>query len=102
MIGEEIRIARAAVTHGSLTVSITEDPAVSQPNPFGEGETVVTEDTDIGTEEAFIPMFVFDTGVTLEALVKAVNDVGASPGDLISILEALKNAGAMQAELVVI
>ena len=47
-------------------------------------------------------MFVFDVGVTLEALVKAVNDVGASPGDLISILEALKNAGAMQAELVVI
>ncbi len=102
VIGEEIRIARAAVTHGSLTVSITEDPEVSQPNPFGEGETVVTEDTNIVTEEAFIPMFVFDTGVTLEALVKAVNDVGASPGDLISILEALKNAGAMQAELVVI
>ena len=49
-----------------------------------------------------MPMFVFDTGVTLEALVKAVNDVGASPGDLISILEALKSAGAMQAELVVI
>ena len=102
VIGEEIRIARAAVAHGSLTVSITEDFDVSQPNPFGEGDTVVTPDTGLGIEEDFMPMFVFDAGVTLEALVKAVNDVGASPGDLISILEALKNAGAMQAELVVI
>jgi len=102
VIGEDIRIARAAVAHGSLTVSITEDFNVSQPNAFGEGETVVTPDSEAGIEEDYIPMFVFDAGVTLEALVKAVNDVGASPGDLISILEALKNAGAMQAELVVI
>ena len=102
VIGEEIRIARAAVAHGSLTVSISEDPQISQPNPLGDGETVVAEDSTVGVEESFVPMFVFDVGVTLEALVKAVNDVGASPGDLISILEALKNAGAMQAELVVI
>ncbi|MDN3517988.1 flagellar basal body P-ring protein FlgI [Aquisalimonas lutea] len=102
VVGSEVRVRQAAVTHGSLTVTITEDFDVDQPPPFGEGETVVTPDTDIEVQQEDNPMFLFGPGVRLEEIVEQVNRVGAAPGDLVAILEALKQAGALRAELVII
>jgi|SaaInlStandDraft_1057018.scaffolds.fasta_scaffold04912_4 flagellar P-ring protein precursor FlgI len=103
VIGEGVRIFPSAVSHGSLVVSVSEDFNVSQPGAFAEGgQTVVTPDSGIETLEETNPMFVFDPGVTLDELVRAVNQVGASPADLVAILEALERAGSLQAELVVI
>jgi flagellar P-ring protein precursor FlgI len=85
-----------------MVVTITEDFDVSQPAPFSGGETVVTPDTQVAVEEIDSRMFLFNPGVGLDEIVRAVNDVGAAPGDLVAILEALKQAGALQAELIVI
>ncbi len=102
VIGDHVKVMPAAVTHGSLTVTISSDPIVSQPNAFSEGETAVVQDSDIQITESSGPMFLFDSGVELNQIVKAVNQVGAAPGDLIAILEALKQAGALRAELIII
>lgn len=102
VIGQNVVLSPAAITHGSLSVTITENPQVSQPEAFAQGQTVVTPKSNISVEQEKNRMFVFDPGVTLEELVRAVNQVGVAPGDLMAILEALKQAGALQAELVVI
>ncbi|WP_198411393.1 flagellar basal body P-ring protein FlgI [Marinimicrobium alkaliphilum] len=102
VVGQHVRVAPVAITHGSLTVSINETYAVAQPNPFGLGETAVVPGTDIDIEEDINPMFEFAPGTTLEDIVRSVNQVGASPGDLMAILEALKQSGALRAQLVVI
>ena len=102
VIGSTVRVAPAAVSHGSLVVTITEDPTVSQPEAFGQGDTVVVPDTQIEVTEDASRMFLFDPGVTLDELVRAVNQVGAAPGDLVAILEALQQAGALEAQLIVI
>ena len=102
VVGSEVRVRQAAVTHGSLTVTITEDFDVDQPPPFTDGQPVITPDTDIQVEQEDNPMFLFGPGVRLEEIVESVNRVGAAPGDLVAILEALKQAGALRAELVVI
>ncbi|MEE4361543.1 MAG: flagellar basal body P-ring protein FlgI [Pseudomonadales bacterium] len=103
IIGQQVRISPAAVSHGSLVVSIREDFGVSQPQPFSEGETVVVPRSEIQVSEGGAgSMFKFDTGVTLDSLVEAVNRVGAAPSDLVAILQALHQAGALHAELVVI
>ncbi len=102
VIGSHVRVNAAAVTHGSLTVTISEDFDVSQPGALAPGQTVVTPDTDIEVVEERNPMFLFGPGVELQEIVNAVNRVGAAPGDLVSILEALRQAGALRAELIVI
>ncbi|MFZ5532031.1 MAG: flagellar basal body P-ring protein FlgI [Pseudomonadota bacterium] len=102
VINQEVRVSPAAVTHGSLTVTIREDFRVSQPEPFGQGRTVVAPDSGIEVSQANNRMFLFAPGVGLAEIVRAVNEVGAAPGDLVAILEALKEAGALRAELVVI
>lgn len=102
IVGQNVRVSPVAVTHGSLTVSISEDPGVSQPNPLAGGETAVVPDTEINIEEEQNRMFVFAPGTELDEIVRAVNQVGAAPGDLMAILEALKQAGALRADLVVI
>ena len=102
VVGNHVRVAPVAVTHGSLTVTIAEDVQVSQPGALGEGATVVLPNSNVSAEQQVNPMFRFSPGPTLDELVKAVNDVGAAPGDLMAILEALKQAGALKAELVVI
>lgn len=103
VIGKHVKVKPAAITHGNLTVTISEQLNVSQPAPFTEGgETVVTPQTEINIEQDSSRMFVFDPGVSLDAIVQAVNQVGAAPGDLMAILEALKQAGALKAEIVVI
>lgn len=102
VIGKHVRVSPAAITHGNLTVTITENLNVSQPNAFSEGETVVTPSTDLTIEEGASRAFVFNPGISLDEIVQAVNQVGAAPGDLMAILEALKQAGALNASLVVI
>lgn len=101
VVGSEVRVRKAAVTHGSLTVNITEDFDVNQPQPFTEGGPVVTPETDIEVQQEDSPMFLFGPGVRLEEIVDSVNRVGAAPSDLVAILQALKQAGALRAELVV-
>jgi flagellar P-ring protein precursor FlgI len=102
VIGKHVQVTPAAVTHGSLTVTITSNPIVSQPGPLSNGETVVVPSSDIEVKETGGHMFLFEPGVALDEIVRAVNQVGAAPGDLIAILEALKEAGALRAELIVI
>ncbi|MCU4676430.1 flagellar basal body P-ring protein FlgI [Catenovulum sp. 2E275] len=102
VIGKEVRLRPAAVTHGGLTVTIAQNQQVSQPNAFAEGETVVTKQSIIDVAQDDTRMFVLDTGASLDELVRAMNEIGAAPGDLMAILEALKEAGALQGELVVI
>jgi flagellar P-ring protein FlgI len=103
VIGSQVKVTQAAVAHGSLSVTITERIDVSQPNAFGKGQTVVTPRSSIDVNQpGEARMFVFNAGVNLDEIVRAVNQVGAAPGDLVAILEALKEAGALRAELVVI
>lgn len=102
VIGQNVRVQPAAVTHGSLTVTISEDANVSQPNALSGGQTVVTPKSRVQADQETRPMFKFAPGVTLDEIVRAVNQVGAAPGDLMAILEALKQAGALQADLIVI
>lgn len=102
VIGSHVRVMPAAVSHGSLTVTITERASVSQPNEFGRGDTVVVPQSSITVSQPPARMFVFDAGVDLNDIVRAVNQVGAAPGDLVAILEALKESGALRAELIVI
>jgi flagellar P-ring protein precursor FlgI len=103
VIGSDVRIKEAAVAHGNLTVRITEDFRVSQPGAFaGGGQTVVTPGSEVDIEEEDARMFVLSPGVSLQELVDAVNQVGAAPGDVIAVLEALQQAGAMSAQLIVI
>ena len=102
VIGEHVRVTPAAVAHGSLTVTITETNKASQPAPLSKGQTVVVPQSDINVSQGNKRMFVFNPGVSLDEIVRAVNQVGAAPGDLVAILEALREAGALHAELVVI
>ena len=102
VIGSNVTVGPAAVTHGSLTVTINEDVQVTQPNPLAEGQTVVNPDTQIAVEQEDTRMFELERRTTLSDIVKAINDVGAAPGDLVAILEALKQAGALRAQLIII
>lgn len=103
VMGQNVRIDPVAVTHGSLVVMVTEDFEVSQPNPLAGGQTVVVPNTTIEIDDGQDSrMFKFGPALTLDSIVKAVNEVGAAPGDLMAILEAMKQAGALKAELIVI
>lgn len=101
VINGAVRIGPAAVSHGKLTVKVNEKPTVVQPAPLSRGETAVEQASDIEIEEARNPAFLV-AGASLSEIVKAINRIGASPGDLVAILEALKQAGALKAELVII
>jgi flagellar P-ring protein precursor FlgI len=108
VISEGVRLTPAAVSHGSLTVRIKENLNVSQPNAGGRnninaaGQTVVTPDSTIAVDQTPARTFLFAPDVQLASIVDAVNAVGASPSDLVAILEALKQAGALHADLIVI
>jgi len=102
VISQQVTVRPAAVAHGSISVTITERTAVSQPNAFSEGKTVTSPLSNIGIEQGSGRLFKFEAGVSLDAIVRAVNQVGAAPGDLVAILEALREAGALRAELIVI
>jgi flagellar P-ring protein precursor FlgI len=103
VIGANVRVTPAAVAHGSLVVRITETALVSQPGEFSQGQTVVVGQSDIDVQQqGDNRMFLFEPGTSLNDIVEAVNQVGAAPGDLVAILEALREAGAMRAQLIVI
>ena len=111
VIGGDVRVTPAAVTHGSLTVRVDENTDVTQANNLAvtdgvavtaAGAAVETPNTDISVVEEPARAFVFDPGVDLSTIVEAINGVGASPADLVAILEALREAGSLRAELVVI
>jgi len=102
VINSEVRVLPSAVSHGSLTVTIKEDVKVSQPAPLSGGQTAVVPSSTVAVEEQKRPMFKFSPGPTLDEVVRAVNQVGASPSDLVAILEALREAGALRADLIVI
>lgn len=102
VINRSVRVGAAAVSHGTLMVRVDAFNEVSQPNAFGDGETVEVQNADIEVTEEPSNMFVFEPGIELQEIVDAVNQVGASPSALIAILEALKRAGSLKAELVVI
>lgn len=102
VINRSVRVAAAAVNHGTISVTVSAATDVSQPAPFGAGQTAVTQDADIEVEEPRVPMFLLEPGIELRDIVDAVNQVGASPSALIAILEALKASGSLRAELVVL
>ena len=100
VIGSDVRISTVAIAQGNLTIRVTEDPQVSQPNPLGDGTTVVVPNTniEIDTDEER-RLALLGEGVSLQELVNALNALGVGPRDLISILQAIKASGAMQADL---
>ena len=102
IIGQHVEISAVAVTHGNLTVTVSENAQASQPLTLANGETVVVPQSEVDVIQERNRMFYFKPGVSLEDIVSAVNKVGAAPGDLMAILEGLKQAGALKAELVVI
>ena len=103
VISSNVTVSPAAVSHGSLSVTIKEEQTVSQPAPFSKvGQTAIVTNSSIKVDQGSNRMFLFKPGVELEQIVRAVNEVGAAPGDLVAILEALREAGALKAELIVI
>lgn len=100
VIGRDVQISTVAVTHGNLTVTVTETPQVSQPLPFSEGQTVVTPDTNISTAEQGGTLRIV-RGTNLHILIQGLNRIGLKPQGIIAILQAIKTAGALQADLVV-
>jgi flagellar P-ring protein precursor FlgI len=103
IMGENVRISTIAIAHGNLSIEIKEDQNVSQPLPFSRsGRTVVTPESQVMVQEGNNPIFLVESGVSIGEVVKALNALGVTPRDLISIFQALKAAGALQAELEII
>jgi flagellar P-ring protein FlgI len=101
VMGAGVRISQVAVAQGNLTVRVTETPQVSQPNPLADGDTIVVPRTRVEVEEGGGNMALLEEGVSHEDLVAGLNALGVGPRDLIGILQAIKAAGALQAEIVV-
>jgi flagellar P-ring protein precursor FlgI len=97
-----VTLGACAVAHGSLSVTISSTPIVSQPMPYSRGETVVREKTDITISQQSGTIVQMPAGTRLADVVKALNALGATPQDLLAILQAMKSAGALNAELEVI
>ena len=111
VIGGDVRVTPAVVTHGSMTVRVNEDQNVTPNNNIAmnsdqvvvtPGDATVTPDTEIGVDEEVAKAFIFDPGVELSEIVESINAVGASASDLVAILEALREAGSLRAELIII
>ncbi|MDX8410076.1 MAG: flagellar basal body P-ring protein FlgI [Mariprofundales bacterium] len=99
VMGEDVTIDKVAVAHGNISVTVTEDTKVSQPNAFAAGQTQAVNQTGVQVTEEKARLVVLPRQVTLSSLVKALNSVGAAPSDLIAVLQAIKAAGALHAEL---
>jgi flagellar P-ring protein precursor FlgI len=102
VISRNVRVTAAAVSHGTISVSVAVTNEISQPGAFSGGTTAAVENADVAVSEPNKPMFMFNPGVDLRQIVDAVNQVGATPSALIAILEALKSAGSLRADLLVI
>lgn len=102
VVGAAVRIGAAAVAHGNLSVRISTRYEVSQPSPLGQGDTTVVPQQDLNVEEGDARLVALEEGTSLESVVRALNALGATPRDIIAIMQALKAAGALRAELVII
>ena len=100
-MGADVRVSTVAIAQGSLTIKITETPQVSQPNPFSDvGETVVVPRSEVDVNQGEdVRLAVMEEGVSLQDLVTGLNRLGVGPQDIITILQAIKAAGALQAEI---
>ena len=101
VIGADVRVSNVAIAQGSLTVKVNETPQVSQANPFADqGQTLIVPRTDLSVNQgADVRLATLDSGVTLQDLVTGLNSLGMQPRDIITILQAIKAAGALQAEI---
>ena len=102
VMGSNVRLSTVAIAHGNLMVRIKEKPRISQPLPFSQGQTVVVPDSTVTTQEGENRLMVLPEGVSIGQVVQALNAIGVTPRDLIAILQAIKAAGALQAELEII
>jgi flagellar P-ring protein FlgI len=102
VMGKQVRVAPVAIMHGKLTVEIRTTPLVSQPNPLGQGQTTVVQQTTVNAAEERARNVVLQQGATVEELVRALGAIGSTPRDVIAILESLRAAGALEAEVQVI
>ena len=102
VMGAEVRLSTVAVAHGNIKLSIKESAAVSQPQPFSQGETVAIPETELDFEEEDARFMVMEKGVSIGDVASALNTIGVTPRDVITIFQAIKAAGALQAELVIL
>lgn len=102
VISEDVRVRPAAVSHGSLKVVISESSAVSQPGPLSNGMTAVTPQSRVAVDQGSGHMFKWPPGAKLQTIIDTINSIGATPDDIMSILQALDQAGAIDGELIVI
>jgi flagellar P-ring protein precursor FlgI len=102
VMGENVRLSTVAIAHGNLMIQIKEKPRISQPLPFSQGTTAVVPDTSITVKEGADRLMVLPEGINIGQVVQALNAIGVTPRDLIAILQAIKAAGALQAELQII
>jgi flagellar P-ring protein precursor FlgI len=100
--GEHVTIAPVALAHGNITINIKSRPVISQPNSFSEGETVVTNESQVTVHDEIARVVEFPEIVTISQVAQALNSIGAAPRDIIAIFQALKEAGALRAELVLL
>lgn len=98
-IDDNVRLSRVAIAQGNLTIKVQETPQVSQPNPLSNGQTVVVPRSDVKVEEEKGKKLIILEGAQLSTLIAGLNSLGVTPRDMISILQSLKTAGALQAEI---
>ncbi|MGR3317845.1 MAG: flagellar basal body P-ring protein FlgI [Candidatus Anammoxibacter sp.] len=101
VVGKNVRISTVAVAHGNLTITITESPVAVQPSPFGGGQTEIIPSTEIEIDEQRAQLKVVAEGATVHDVARTLNILGVTPRDLIAIFQAIKRAGSLHAELVI-
>ena len=102
VMGGDVRLGAAAVAHGNLSVKIATQYDVSQPAPMSAGQTTVTPQTELDVKEGDAQLVTLDAGATLGDVVRALNLLGVTPRDIIAVMQALKAAGALRAEIVIL
>ncbi|NSL55532.1 flagellar basal body P-ring protein FlgI [Uliginosibacterium aquaticum] len=102
VMNQSVTLQECAVAHGNITVTVNTDTQISQPNPLSQGQTAAVQNAQVDVKQDQASLMRFKPGVTLTEVVKALNAVGATPLDLVNILQAMKSAGALRAELEVI
>ena len=99
VMGAEVRIGAVSIVQGGLAIQVTSTPQVSQPKAFSKGKTVVVEQKDVKVEEEKMKTLTIEPGISVGRLAEMLNSIGTTPRDMIAILQAIKDAGALNAEL---